>query len=118
MERATEYSEHKYKIILLGAVGVGKTSIFNRLKTGKFEANATAQAGTVGVDIYNYTTTVGNDRIHVSQHVTMYDRLILHGSIVLVSRGLTLLAQGLIASARIIFPSTKKFRSARLYVRL
>lgn len=59
-----EYNEYKYKIVLLGAVGVGKTSIFNRLKTGKFTPNATE--GTMGTDVYNYTTKVGDDSIHVS----------------------------------------------------
>ena len=60
----SECNDYKYKIILLGAVGVGKTSIFNRLKTGKFVPNSTEQ--THGTDIYNYTMTVGNDRIKVS----------------------------------------------------
>ena len=60
----SEYNEYKYKIILLGAVGVGKTSIFNRLKTGKFMPDATEQ--THGTDIYKYKTTVGNDHINVS----------------------------------------------------
>ena len=64
---ATEYTEFKYKIILLGAVGVGKTSIFNRLKNGKFTPNATEQ--THGTDIYNCTKTVGSDRIHVSEFI-------------------------------------------------
>ena len=62
----TEYTDYKYKIILLGAIGVGKTSIFTRLKTGKFTPNADATEQTHGTDIYNYTITVGNDRIKVS----------------------------------------------------
>ena len=66
-ERTTEYAEFKYKIVLLGAVGVGKTSIFNRIKQGKFMQNASEQ--THGADVYNYTRTVGNDRIQVSEFV-------------------------------------------------
>ena len=62
----TEHNHYKYKIILLGAVGVGKTSIFNRLKTGKFLPDTTEQ--THGTDIYNYSMTVGDDRIKVSMH--------------------------------------------------
>ena len=61
---AHEYNEYKYKIILLGTVGVGKTSIFNRLKSGKFVPDATEQ--THGTDIYNCTKVVGNDRVNVS----------------------------------------------------
>ena len=65
MERTTDGGDFKYKIILLGAVGVGKTSIFNRLRDGKFTPNATEQ--TQGTDIFNCTRTVGNDRVQVSK---------------------------------------------------
>lgn len=41
-----------YKIMMLGEIGVGKTSIVRRLVLGKFDANYKA---TLGVDIYTYT---------------------------------------------------------------
>ena len=29
--------KHRYNIILLGEVGVGKTSLYNRIKTGRYD---------------------------------------------------------------------------------
>ena len=53
-----------YKIILLGEEGVGKTSLFNRIKTGKFY-DGHWQSTTGGSDCYQYPTTVDNDRVMV-----------------------------------------------------
>ena len=36
-------AELENKIVLIGDVGVGKTSIFNRFKTGQFTENAAPQ---------------------------------------------------------------------------
>ena len=63
MNPAENDDVYKYKIILLGAVGVGKTAIFNRLRTGRFISGARL---TQGVDAYTFKTTVGKDRINVS----------------------------------------------------
>jgi len=54
--------QYDYKIILLGDAGVGKTSLFNRIKTGRFYEGETTQ----GVDRYTYATTVGDDTLNVS----------------------------------------------------
>lgn len=55
-----------YKIILLGEVGVGKTSLFNRIRTGKF---CDTQSSTGGLDCcYQYSTTIDNDRIMVKSY--------------------------------------------------
>ena len=53
-----------YKIILLGEEGVGKTSLFNRIKSGKFY-DSHWQSTTGGLDCYQYSTTVDNDRVMV-----------------------------------------------------
>ena len=56
--------QYYYKIVLLGDVGVGKTSLFNRIKTGRFiQAPTTVGQGT---DQYTHTTTIGEDSISVS----------------------------------------------------
>jgi len=57
--------QYKYKVILLGDAGVGKTSLFNRIKYGKFYAYGVRSA-TQGADVYDYTTTVGNDSLKVN----------------------------------------------------
>jgi len=61
---ATQQYKYKYKVILLGDAGVGKTSLFNRIKTGGkfYEVHSPTQ----GVDVFNYTTTVGNDSLKVN----------------------------------------------------
>jgi len=46
-----------YKIMMLGEIGVGKTSIVRRLVLGKFDADYKA---TLGVDIYTYTLDSGD----------------------------------------------------------
>ena len=53
-----------YKIILLGDVGVGKTSLFNRIRTGEFIEDY--DSGTSYYDNIYYTTTVGDDEVNVS----------------------------------------------------
>ncbi|MFW6024509.1 MAG: Rab family GTPase [Dichotomicrobium sp.] len=45
------------KIMMLGEIGVGKTSIVRRLVLGKFDANYKA---TLGVDMYTYTLDSGD----------------------------------------------------------
>lgn len=52
-----------YKIILLGEVGVGKTSLFTRITTGKFCDDHSSF--TRSLDYYQYDTRVGKDRIKV-----------------------------------------------------
>lgn len=52
----------KYNIILLGEVGVGKTSLFYRLKTGRFHENQS----TLGEECFEKTMMVEGDEIRVS----------------------------------------------------
>lgn len=54
---------YKYKVILLGDAGVGKTSLFTRIKTGKF---LDVESFTTKPDSYDYCTTIGRDRIQVN----------------------------------------------------
>ena len=54
--------EYRYKVILLGDVGVGKTSLFNRIKLDEFKENPS----TIGSDVYKYSTKVGDDDVTVS----------------------------------------------------
>lgn len=56
--------QHYYKIVLLGDVGVGKTSIFNRIKTDRFIQSSTTVGP--GTDQYTHTTTIGEDSVIVS----------------------------------------------------
>ena len=57
--------QFEYKIILLGEAGVGKTSLFTRIKTGRFSATQ-ATVGTPGTDVYAYQTNIGDDPLNVS----------------------------------------------------
>lgn len=57
--------QYYYKIVLLGDAGVGKTSLFGRIKTGRFNQTETT-VGTGGADQCKYTTTIGDDSINVS----------------------------------------------------
>ena len=57
--------QYEYKIILLGEAGVGKTSLFTRIKTGRFNTVQTT-IGTQGTDIYTHQTNVGDDSLNVS----------------------------------------------------
>ena len=56
--------QHYYKIVLLGDIGVGKTSIFNRIKTDRFIQSSTTIGQ--GTDQHTYTTTIGEDSLSVS----------------------------------------------------
>ena len=55
-----------YKIILIGDAGVGKTTLFNRIKTGKFIELTQVTVGTQRVDEYLYRTVIGDDSLNVS----------------------------------------------------
>lgn len=57
--------QYEYKVILLGEPGVGKTSLFNRIKTDRF-ITGPPTVGAQGTDFYIYTTTVGDDLLNVS----------------------------------------------------
>ena len=57
--------QYEYKIILLGEAGVGKTSLFTRIKTGRFNTVQTT-IGTQGTDVHVHYTSVGDDPINVS----------------------------------------------------
>lgn len=57
---------YEYKIILLGEAGVGKTSLFTRIKTGRFNPDQTTDIGTEGTDVHIFLTTVGDDSLRVS----------------------------------------------------
>ena len=64
---ASSIAEYNYKIIMLGGVGVGKTSLFHRIKTDKFLEDVVGSSrSTVGSDVYQYSTTIGEDRLNVS----------------------------------------------------
>jgi len=70
--------EYNYKVILLGGVGVGKTSLFNRIKTDEFQENATGTArSTVGSDVYNYSTTIGEDQLNVSCILKFVQKMVI-----------------------------------------
>ena len=60
-----EVGDYRYKAIILGKVGVGKTSLFIRIRDDKF-VEASAQSTVGGTDVFTYTTTVGEDRVTVS----------------------------------------------------
>jgi len=53
--------KYKYNIVLLGEVGVGKTSLFNRIKTGRFHENYS----TLGEECFEKTLTIDGDQIRV-----------------------------------------------------
>ena len=53
-----------YKIVLLGELGVGKTSIFKRLKDNEFDENVTT---TTGIDSCTKQLTVDGQQVTVSQ---------------------------------------------------
>ena len=57
--------EFRYKVILLGNHGVGKTSIFRRIKDDTFFDQKT-ETTLGGIDIHQMTRKVGNDTIVVS----------------------------------------------------
>lgn len=56
--------DEKYKVVLIGEPGVGKTAIFRRLMNGTFDADA---GSTLGVDcIRKKFTVAGNQEATVS----------------------------------------------------
>lgn len=62
---------HRYKIILLGEVGVGKTSLFCRIMTGRFHDNQSEP--TLRGDCFEKSMTVDGDEIRVSfYHKTQF----------------------------------------------
>ena len=64
---ASSIVEYNYKIIMLGGVGVGKTSLFHRIKTDEFLEDVVGSSrSTVGSDVYQYSATIGEDRLNVS----------------------------------------------------
>ena len=63
--------QYYYKIVLLGDVGVGKTSLFNRIKTGRFVQVPATTVGQ-GADQYTYSTTIGDDSLNVSYTYCMW----------------------------------------------
>ena len=55
--------KNRYNIILLGEVGVGKTSLFNRIKSGRFHENQS----TLGEECFVKAMTLdGGEQIRVS----------------------------------------------------
>ena len=65
MNLRQEVGDFRYKIIILGKVGVGKTSLFIRIRDNKF-VETSSQPTIGGTDVFTYTTTVGEDRVTVS----------------------------------------------------
>ena len=57
--------KQRYNIILLGDVSVGKTSLFNRIKTGRFHENQS----TLGEECFEKIMTVDGDQVRVSQYM-------------------------------------------------
>lgn len=59
--------DYLFKIILLGEVNVGKTSIVRRFQDGRFEGTYKA---TIGVDFAIRTLDINNKRVKVNNDVT------------------------------------------------
>lgn len=60
--------QYRYNIILLGDEGVGKSSLFNRIRTGKFHQNQS----TLGQDNCEKQMTLEGDQIRVSNKGSIY----------------------------------------------
>jgi len=58
-----------YKVVLLGELGVGKTSLFKRLKDNTFDEYQTA---TTGIDSCTKVMKVENEQVMVSDYTTMH----------------------------------------------
>lgn len=58
------------KVMILGAVGVGKTSLSHRLAFNKFDANYKA---TIGVDVYNTTVEIEGDATGATMQFVLWD---------------------------------------------
>ena len=63
---------YSYKIVLLGEIGVGKTAIFNRIKTGRFIDRAAPEIAGKRADQYTYNTYIDENSLTVSHFI--YDR--------------------------------------------
>lgn len=58
------------KVMILGAVGVGKTSLSRRLALDKFDGNYKA---TIGVDVYNTTVEIEGDATGATMPFVLWD---------------------------------------------
>jgi len=58
------------KVMILGAVGVGKTSLSHRLAFDKFETNYKA---TIGVDVYNTTVEIEGEAAGATMQLVLWD---------------------------------------------
>ena len=58
------------KVMILGAVGVGKTSLSHRLAFDKFESNYKA---TIGVDVYDTTVEIEGDATGATMQFLLWD---------------------------------------------
>lgn len=58
------------KVMILGAVGVGKTSLSHRLAFDKFEGNYKA---TIGVDVYNTTVEIEGEPTGTTMPFVLWD---------------------------------------------
>lgn len=58
------------KIMILGTVGVGKTSLSHRLAFDRFE---TSYKATIGVDVYNTTVEIEGDAIGTTMQFVLWD---------------------------------------------
>src|SRR5436305_3596408 len=58
------------KVMILGAVGVGKTSLSRQLAFNKFEGN---YKSTIGVDVYNTTVEVEGDATNATMQFVLWD---------------------------------------------
>lgn len=61
-----------YKVVLLGELGVGKTSLFKRLKDNTFDEYQTA---TTGIDSCTKVMKVDNEQVMVSDCTTVVNIL-------------------------------------------
>ena len=55
-----------YKVVLLGELGVGKTSMFRRLKDNSFDE---CQTATIGIDSCSKTVKVDEQNVMVSTFI-------------------------------------------------
>ena len=58
-----------YKVVLLGELGVGKTSLFRRLKDNTFDEYQTA---TTGIDSCTKVIKIGGDNVMVSDEERLH----------------------------------------------
>ena len=58
-----------YKIIIIGNIGVGKTTLFHRVLFGKYDDDFRS---TIGFDCFEKTVTVHGESIRVIMYLFMY----------------------------------------------